>query len=477
MRRDSMAQDSVFSEDVKPSKRSVDDISESFNSNSSSTGSRQPSANKKASPETKQKSVQQVAVGEINMPSLAGVSEVEGGDFVGDLAKNAKGRHAPDRRGVGAATSSGSLFDMFHWSEKDNVDEREMKERKKKLNQSPHKNKFKKKATFALDDSSLPSLSSIKDDDLASKSGFSLSERSSMSSDEWEASKKKRAIGVTFSEDTKETQANGAMTRLSEDRQEKRATGATLSEDILLDGFDQQQVDLEEDKKEKRATGVMTMLSEDRQDKRATAATLSKDILSGDVDEQQDGFNGFDQQELDFDDFDQETDGDNTALGNDGLVLDEKVDQRIREMQEKLEITSSGKGKKKKKKGNVPAEEERPSPISVVQEKDDELPSQELPSLSSLAAKPVQQRVQANNRGKKSHRMEEKKEGKVSLSVQLMNSIKKMREKGNSQKAEPSQTTGRGDSRFFPKMKKDNPKLFSSNRCLLNNEEDGVNWD
>jgi hypothetical protein len=72
----------------------------------------------------------------------------------------------------------------------------------------------------------------------------------------------------------------------------------------------------------------------------------------------------------------------------------------------------------------------------------------------------------------KKGRLEEKKDHKPSLTF-LMNSIKKVTTKGKASKK-------LGDEeKYFPDAVRGvgKSRKFSANRCLLNEGEDGVNWD
>jgi len=152
-------------------------------------------------------------------------------------------------------------------------------------------------------------------------------------------------------------------------------------------------------------------------------------------------------------------------LAGDGLVLDKEVDAYIRRIQQTL---PSGKGKKKKEVGFALDEEKSsPSPISAITE---EGQLDDLPSLTDLSRRPIVARDNVDKKGRK----EQKKDPKPSLTL-LMNSIKKK----VYFKVKPSKKLG-DEEKYFPEAVRSggsNSKKFSANRCLLNQDGDGVNWD
>lgn len=86
-------------------------------------------------------------------------NELEGKDKAGEL------------RRISNASSEGGLFDMFQWSEKDNVDEQ--RQRKGKLNSKLRKvqiNMPSKLSNHSSDEASLPSLASFRPDDFSTRS-------------------------------------------------------------------------------------------------------------------------------------------------------------------------------------------------------------------------------------------------------------------------------------------------------------------
>lgn len=109
---------------------------------------------------------------ETGMPSLVEASDPDE-DSDGRAAVENSGLHAGavpmNLNGVGG----GTLFDVFHWSEKDNVDE--TKGRKKKLNQTRKVQlsieRFSRRSSNCQSDTaSLPSLNSFRDDELSTRS-------------------------------------------------------------------------------------------------------------------------------------------------------------------------------------------------------------------------------------------------------------------------------------------------------------------
>jgi hypothetical protein len=160
MRGDRSVGASVYQEDVeiedesRTSKRSLGSISKTLSSSSHSRTKGQTNRRSKA---------------EFDAQSQAdSADQSEAKDKVGEPVLDVprrKNRGAPNKRDAGAATQSGTLFDMFHWSEKDNVDE--LRKRKTKLNSSkPRRVKIVTNSSHDSDDSSLPSLASIRADDV-----------------------------------------------------------------------------------------------------------------------------------------------------------------------------------------------------------------------------------------------------------------------------------------------------------------------
>jgi hypothetical protein len=370
----------------RTSKRSSGSISKNSGS-SSETSTRKGRSKRK--PKT--------AGTEVDMPSLVDSSvsgEVD--DKVGKLVSDntrGHGRALPGNRGVGAATSGGGLFDMFHWSEKANVDE--LRGKKKKLNQtrlkvklmtnSDHGSSNYGSSNHESDNASLPSLASFRDDEMSTRSRGSTAG--------WESFHAKDHGSVVSEDSVKE---------------------------FALDEEDQFEFD-----------------------------------------EPDTGENPVQQTPV--------------ALAGDGLVLDKGVDEYIRQIQQKLpsiaEDTSVKGAQKDKHVGFV--DETSPSPISVVE---DYSAFDQLPSLASLADEKVTRSPPSPRGGaRKELKMEEKKEPKPSLSLQLMNSIKKMRSKVKVTRK--SLANGDEDKYFPDEAKPEKSSRFSANRCLLNEGDDGVNWD
>jgi hypothetical protein len=166
---DSVLEDgeSVDDESVSP-KRSLASISK--NSNSSSHSSRSRGGGRKPKHAT--------ATGtdaDPNAPSRADNTYGERDDQVGELQTDAM--RAPAAMAKREVTTGGSLFDVFHWSDKANVDD--SRQRTKKLNQT--KRKVTMQPTHASnhssesDDVSLPSLASFRDDEISVSCGSAAS--------------------------------------------------------------------------------------------------------------------------------------------------------------------------------------------------------------------------------------------------------------------------------------------------------------
>lgn len=165
-------------------------------------------------------------------------------------------------------------------------------------------------------------------------------------------------------------------------------------------------------------------------------------------------------------------------LAGDGLVLDKGVDEYIRRIQQNLPTISedanspSRSGRQKKHVGFAMEEDDAssPSPTSVVGE---ETPFDELPSLADFSSTRIFDTGKKGN--EKKVRKEEKKPQKGASLTYLINSIKKKvvtkvkapKKLGDEEKYFPDSIREEGNS----------SKKFSANRCLLNEGEDGVNWD
>jgi hypothetical protein len=168
------------------------------------------------------------------------------------------------------------------------------------------------------------------------------------------------------------------------------------------------------------------------------------------------------------------TKGSQSKFSGDGLVLDKGVDDYIRRIQQKLPtIAEDGsstvkKGRRKKEVGFAIDEgHTSPSPTGVIP---DESPLDDLPSLAAFSSSRQSDVAKMNT--EKKGRLEEKKDHKPSLTF-LMNSIKKVTTKGKASKK-------LGDEeKYFPDAVRGvgKSRKFSANRCLLNEGEDGVNWD
>jgi hypothetical protein len=393
MRGDMSVGASVFQEEaeteeeLRTSKRSLGSISKTSSSSSNSRTKGQTNRRSKT---------------EFDAQSQAdSADQSEAKDKVGEPVSDVprrKNRGAPNKRDAGAATQSGTLFDMFHWSEKDNVDE--LRKRKTKLNSSkPRRVKIVTNSNHGSDDCSLPSLASIRADDV----------KASML--DWDTDSFHGAGSVVSDHSRDES----AFDEANDDTVQSFGEG-----EFPFNSFGE--------------GGVLPS-------------------------------NG--------------TNGTSTGLVGDGLVLDKVVDEYIRQIQKKLPTiveddanAPSKKGKKKKKQVGFEEETSR-SPTSVMEK--EESPFDELPSLTSFSPSNDLD-VISNKANSRASRMEEKKEPKSSLSVQLFNSIKKMRSKTKAPKQ--GIAVGGDEGKYFPKSAKaETSKRSSANRCLLSEGDDGVNWD
>lgn len=110
---------------------------------------------------------------ESGMPSLIEASDRDDdsdGKAAAENNGNQNGNSASFGEGGGGG---GTLFDVFQWSEKDNVDE--TKQRKKKLNQTRRVTILERQSAhgptnYEHDEASLPSLNSFRDDELSTRS-------------------------------------------------------------------------------------------------------------------------------------------------------------------------------------------------------------------------------------------------------------------------------------------------------------------
>lgn len=310
-----------------------------------------------------------------------------------------------DRRSS-PGTSDAGLFDMFQWSDKDNVDAERI--RKGKLNSKPRKTinlpvaSHPKESQEDSDTTSLPSLASYRPDDFSVRSG-AQSVGTYQSHD----------YGSVVTENSRDEFGDGSMHR-----------------------------------------------------------DFNNNIMHNSSDSEEQGSS-----------FESDSSGTPTnyrnSLAGDGLVLDKGVDEYIRKIQKALPTIAEDedgsailKGKKKKKHVFFAIQdgESSPSPTSVIAEG---TAFDELPSIVDLSSQKFDQ--SPNNYVKKQQqgRKEEKKEqSKPSLTF-LMSSIKKMTTKPKSNKY-------LGDEeKYFPEAVRvgDKAKKYRDNRCLLNQGDDGVNWD
>jgi hypothetical protein len=368
--------------------------------------------------------------------------------------------------------AGGGLFDVFHWSEKANVDE--IRGRKKKLNQ-PNKNRvkirtnsshsseagksFSKKKPSSShgkaktgkvgfsDDCSLPSLSSFQDDDVASRCSTVLSTASSTVSD-WDAFVGSAGHG---------------------------GGGGVSSNKKVPPILEEAEFKFEDDPGGGNAFGATTFVVQEEKEEEEDDDEKSEfeDEAEGEESEEEEEESEEEEEEDSYDD-QQEDEGDDEhkpSFQGDGLVLDEDVDRYIREMQAQLPSIA--------KKGSMPflaGVLERPSPTSVLAE-DEMSAAQELPSLASLAnpngPATGSSHHSDNTSNKKVHgAKEKKKEVKLSLTHQLKTSIKKIRDK------KAKSPAGRSEEKYFPdEVTNSVAKRTNTKQSLLTQIDDGVNWD
>jgi len=114
---------------------------------------------------------------EAEMPSLVEASDPDGDNDGGE----------------GAAGGNGTLFEMFHWSEKPNIDD--TKERKKKLNQTRKVQLRTNSNHDNSDTASLPSLATCREDELSVRSEISdwYSDKGSVVTEDFRAMQQERS--------------------------------------------------------------------------------------------------------------------------------------------------------------------------------------------------------------------------------------------------------------------------------------------
>jgi hypothetical protein len=301
--------------------------------------------------------------------------------------------------GVGEA----GLFDVFQWSDKDNVDAERI--RKGKLNSKPRKTinlpvaAVTKESQQDSDTTSLPSLATYRADDFSIKSGA-------------------QSVGTYQSRDY-----GSVVTENSRDEFGGESVYRDFNHNIIRD-----------------SNGPTEHGSSIESHSYATPKN-SRNSLAGD-----------------------------------GLVLDKTVDEYIRKIQKVLPTIAEDedgsavqKGKKKKHVFfAIQDEESSPSPTSVMAEG---TAFDELPSIVDLSSQKFDQSPSTSIK-KQGRKGEKKDQVKPSLTF-LMSSIKKMTTKPKSNKY-------LGDEeKYFPEAVRvgDKAKKYKDNRCLLNEGDDGVNWD
>jgi hypothetical protein len=432
---ESVAQESVGSGASRSSKRSAESVSKSSSSRSSN---RHGLNHEKA--------------------------EIDADDADSSKDELGVGRIAPDGRNVGNSTSLGGLFDMFHWSEKDNVDA--LRERKTKLNSQKHKISFAPVAPVVADDNcSLPSLASIRDDDSALVPNHNGKDWQTLVTErETFIVNFKPVVKTTRDKPDKEQQQ---QEQLSSTKPSPRIKKVKKSKSAL----------------KKSKIGHSDPASEKM--KRLSFEPMPQLLELAHFEQQEDDnawnptaiAHDFEQkpEESAFAEVANEESEDEIApsSSNDiepgaSIILEEKVDEYIREIQDNSPPLARGNLSSKKKNGNnTMAQEGSPSPTSVVD--DGTSPFEELPSLTSLSdhsriSIPSHQPTSQNK-----PKFVEKKEAKPSSFAKLFRKTVKKKEKS-------PPVTGRGDEKYFPQEVLETSK-DTSNHCLLFQGDDGVNWD
>jgi hypothetical protein len=347
-------------------------------------------------------------------------------------------RIPPEERNAGAPTSLGGLFDMFHWSEKDNVDA--LRERKTKLNSQKHKISLEPVPPVVADDNcSLPSLASFRDDDSAIVLNREGKDQQTLVTErETVTGNYKSAAKSTQDKADKEEQQRGRLSSTKPSPQIKKVkkSKSTLKKSKVGPS------DPASKKAESLSFEPMPQLLE----------------LAPFVPETQ--------QQSDFGDIANEEPEDEMAPSSSSYlepgasyILDEKVDKYIQEIQKKLPSKKNG--------NNTTAEVESPSPTSVVDDRTS--PSEELPSLTSLSGHNRSTIPSHRPKPQSKPKVVEKKEAKPSSFSKLFRKTVKKKEKSPS-------ITGRGDEKYFPKEFLETSK-DTSDHCLLLQGDDGVNWD
>jgi hypothetical protein len=438
---ESVAQESVASEAEasRSSKRSAESISKSSSSHSSNRNG-------------------------LNLKKKE--TDADGGESADKL-----GPLKPEgRNNGGTPTTSGSLFDMFHWSEKDNVDA--LRERKTKLNSQKHKISFA--PVVADDNCSLPSLATIQDDDSARVPNYD--------GKDWQTLVTERE---TFTVNFKPVVKKTTQDKPDKEQQQQEKISSTkpstrikkVKKPKSKSALKKTKVgpsDPASEKLESLSFEPMPQLLElapfepetQKQDDPFEAATQQEDdnawiptAIAHDIEQKP--------EESAFGEVANEEPKDEIAPSSSNhiksgasIILDEKVDKYIQEIQEKLPSLARGDLSSKKKNGkNTMAEVESPSPTNGV----DEGTSSPLSGHTRSAIPSPQPMSQSKPK------VVEKKEPKPSSFSKLFWKTIKKKEKSPS-------ITGRGDEKYFPQEVLETSN-DTSDHCLLLQGDDGVNWD
>ncbi len=157
---------------------------------------------------------------ETGMPSLVEASDQDEDSDSRAAAENS-GLH--NGSAVLNGAGAGTLFDVFHWSEKDNVDE--TKGRKKKLNQTRKvqlsiDRSSQRSSNCESDTASLPSLNSFRDDELSTRSEMS----------DWHSMHDK---GSVVTEDFRTMQKEAHRSRLHHSKNPPAMDSPELDEEVI----------------------------------------------------------------------------------------------------------------------------------------------------------------------------------------------------------------------------------------------------
>jgi len=351
------------------------------------------------------------------MPSLVEASDQD--EDNNDESFTRRLQQLPQQQQGGGQDGQNKLFSVFHWSDKQNVDEE--RRRKGKLNQTRNNNKlnlqpdpFDPASTHDSDTMSLPSLATFRDDDMSVRSDLSSVYE----------------VGSVVSSDFSRRNSLDPSRRNSLDLSRRNSLGPSSIHSQQQEQAAQQRLFSIEDKP--------------------------------------------------FDppmEFGFETGTDPLATTNQQpapLVFDKQVDDYIRKVQEHLptiaEYDGPGSPSKSKRGPSVGSWLEAkvsPTPSAALQE--DSSMISDLPSLASLGTTPAPGNDDGDKKGGR------RKDKKKDPTQSLLGSIKKFGKGGNPKpKAKGSNVAAGDEEKYFPDAKKE--KEVKANKGLLNSDDEG-NWD